>query len=69
MSLTTKILVYSKLDDRNYIFEGKTAIKDFYRILKLEEDSLMLFEDAKGESETLAGFLLEQTGSFPTQTR
>ncbi|KQC34467.1 hemolysin [Nonlabens sp. YIK11] len=58
-------LVYSKLDDRNYIFEGKTSIKDFYRILKLEEDAYQLFEDAKGESETLAGFLLEQTGHFP----
>jgi len=58
-------LVYSKLDDHNYIFEGKTAIKDFYRILKLEEESMVLFEDVKGESETLAGFLLEQTGSFP----
>lgn len=58
-------LIYSKLDDRNYIFEGKTAIKDFYRILKLDEVSLMLFEEEKGESETLAGFLLEQTGSFP----
>ncbi|PRP68389.1 gliding motility-associated protein GldE [Nonlabens agnitus] len=58
-------LIYSKLDDRNYIFEGKTSIKDFYRILKLEEDAYQLFEDAKGESETLAGFLLEQTGHFP----
>lgn len=58
-------LIYSKLDDRNYIFEGKTAIKDFYRILKMSEESILLFEEEKGESETLAGFLLEQTGSFP----
>jgi len=58
-------LVYSKLDERNFIFEGKTSIKDFYRILKLNEESILLFEDFKGESETLAGFLLEQTGSFP----
>ena len=58
-------LIYSKLDERNYIFEGKTSIKDFYRILKLEEESMLLFEVGKGESETLAGFLLEQTGHFP----
>ncbi|MGB3590946.1 MAG: gliding motility-associated protein GldE [Nonlabens sp.] len=58
-------LVYSKLDDSNYIFEGKTPLKDFYRVTDLEELTMEAFEDAKGESETLAGFLLEQTGSFP----
>lgn len=58
-------LIYSKLDDRNYIFEGKTALKDFYRILRMSEESILLFEEEKGESETLAGFILEQTGSFP----
>ncbi len=58
-------LVYSKLDDRNYIFEGKTSIKDFYRILDLDEQVITTYEAAKGESETLAGFLLEQTGHFP----
>jgi len=58
-------LIYSKLDDRNYIFEGKTSIKDFYRILGLSEEGVLIFENAKGESETLAGFLLEQTGHFP----
>ncbi len=58
-------LIYSKLDDRNYIFEGKTPIKDFYRILDLSEEVIASIEMAKGESETLAGFLLEQTGHFP----
>ncbi|TYA52961.1 gliding motility-associated protein GldE [Formosa maritima] len=56
-------LVYSKLDDNNYVFEGKTALKDFYKIIKLETDTL--FEDTKGEAETLAGFVLEISGSFP----
>jgi len=56
---------YSKLDDKNYVFEGKTALKDFYKILKLEEETL--FEDKKGEAETLAGFILEISGSFPRQ--
>ncbi|MCX7551047.1 gliding motility-associated protein GldE [Xanthomarina sp. F2636L] len=56
-------LVYSKLDDKNYAFEGKTALKDFYKIIKLEDD--MLFEDEKGEAETIAGFVLEISGGFP----
>ncbi len=58
-------LVYSKLDEKNYIFEGKTPLKDFYRVTDMEEETILLFEGEKGESETLAGFLLEQTGSFP----
>lgn len=55
-------LAYSKLDSKNYVFEGKTSLKDFYRILGINED---LFEKSKGESETIAGFLLEISGSFP----
>lgn len=58
-------LVYSKLDEHNYVFEGKTPLKDFCRIINTTEDELELFESAKGESETIAGFLLEQTGAFP----
>ncbi len=56
-------LIFSKLDDRNFIFEGRTSLKDFYKILKLEDDSA--FENNKGESETIAGFLLEISGNFP----
>jgi len=56
---------YSKLDNKNYVFEGKTTLKDFYKILKLEEETI--FEDKKGEAETLAGFILEISGSFPRQ--
>lgn len=58
-------LVYSKLDNNNYVFEGKTALKDFYKIVKVEDDSL--FEAEKGEAETLAGFILEFSKSFPKQ--
>ncbi len=54
---------YSKLDDNNYVFEGKTALKDFYKVIKLEDDTI--FEDKKGEAETIAGFVLEISGSFP----
>ena len=56
-------LTFSKLDDKNYVFEGKTTLKDFYRIIKLEDETI--FETNKGEAETIAGFVLEISGSFP----
>ena len=56
-------LVFSKLDDFNYVFDGKTALKDFYRVAKIEDEHD--FEERKGESETIAGFVLEIAGSFP----
>ena len=56
-------LFYSKLDDATYVFDGKITIKDFCRILDVEDE--VLFEEEKGASETLAGFLLEVSGKFP----
>ncbi|CAA0206553.1 Gliding motility protein GldE [Tenacibaculum maritimum] len=56
-------LTYSKIDKDNYIFEGKITIKDFCRVLEDEEEEK--FEEEKGESETLAGFILEISGKFP----
>ena len=56
-------LSYSKLDENNYIFDGKITIKDFCRVLDDEDEAL--FEEEKGESETLAGFILEVSGKFP----
>ncbi|MGB3775527.1 MAG: gliding motility-associated protein GldE [Leeuwenhoekiella sp.] len=56
-------IIFSKLDDNNYIFEGKTSLKDFYKVIKLEDYTL--FEEKKGEAETLAGFLLEISQGFP----
>jgi len=55
-------LVYSKLDDHNYVFEGKTSLKDIYRVVDMDVE---LFETNKGEAETIAGFVLEISGSFP----
>lgn len=54
---------YSKLNETTFVFDGKTSLKDFYNVLKLSntED----FEAKKGESETIAGFVLEQLGGFP----
>lgn len=48
---------------KNYVFEGRTALKDFYKILKLEDSTV--FENKKGDAETIAGLLLEISGSFP----
>jgi magnesium and cobalt exporter, CNNM family len=56
-------LLYSKLDANNYLFEGKTNLKDFYKILDIENAEL--FDENKGESETIAGFILEIYGKFP----
>lgn len=53
---------YSQIDDKNFLFEGKINLKDFYRIIDVNEDS---FEIRKGEAETLAGFILEILGNFP----
>lgn len=55
---------YSKIDAKNYVFEAKVSLKDFYRITDfgLEEP----FEKAKGEAETLGGFILETAKSLPS---
>jgi len=55
-------LIYSKLDDQTYVFEAKIALNDMYRVLDIEGDD---FESEKGESETLAGFVLELFGKIP----
>ena len=56
-------LVFSRLDDHTFVFEGKTTLKDFYRVAKIEDEDD--FEEQKGESETIAGFVLEIAGNFP----
>ena len=53
---------FSQIDEKNFLVEGKIYLKDFYRIIDVEED---LFEERKGEAETLAGLLLEILGNFP----
>jgi gliding motility-associated protein GldE len=53
---------FSQIDDNNFLFEGKINLKDFYRIVDVDEE---IFEISKGEAETLAGFILEIFGNFP----
>jgi len=55
-------LNFSQIDDKTFLFEGKINLKDFYRIVDVDED---VFESHKGEAETLAGFILEILGNFP----
>ena len=55
-------ILYRKIDDRTFMFEGKILLNDFLKVLDLEED---FFNYVKGESETLAGLILELTGEIP----
>jgi putative hemolysin len=57
---------FSQIDEKNYLFEGKINLKDFYRIIDVDED---LFEIQKGEAETLGGFILEIIGNFPKKNQ
>ena len=54
-------VMHSVLDEFTYLFEAKTPLLDVYRILGLEED---VWEAAKGESDTLGGFMVEQSGKL-----
>jgi len=54
--------IYSKLDERNYIFEGKISLNDFLKAVKGKID---YFDDIKGESDSLAGLVLEVEGQIP----
>jgi len=55
-------LNYKKVDDHNYIFEGKMLINDVCRVIGEQSDR---FDNARGESDSLAGLLLEISGKFP----
>ncbi|MEK9517761.1 MAG: gliding motility-associated protein GldE, partial [Flavobacteriaceae bacterium] len=56
-------LIYSKLDDFTFVFDAKINLKDFYKVIDLEEEEI--FEKSKGESESIAGFVLEIAQAFP----
>ena len=50
---------FRKLDEHTYLFDGKTLLNDFFKVTELEDE---LFEDERGEAETLAGLILELEG-------
>lgn len=53
---------YEQLEDKVYLFDGRTMLSDFYKITSLDSDG---FESLSGEADTLAGLLLELKGEFP----
>ena len=55
---------YTRLDENTYLFEGKTHIGDFERVMELDEETL---SDVRGDAETLAGLILELKRDFPKQ--
>lgn len=55
---------FSLLPDGSYIFEGKTLLKDFFRITGIDEEK---FNKIKGDAETIAGLLLEVKGEIPSK--
>ena len=56
-------LSYSKMDEFTFVFEAKISLKDFFKVIHLEDSEV--FDSVKGEAETLAGLLLEITKKFP----
>jgi len=56
-------LEYSKIDEKNFVVDAKVGLKDFYKIIQIEE--VEAFEKVKGEAETLAGFILEIAQQLP----
>lgn len=53
---------YTRVNANTYIFEGKTLLSDFYKILDLDDE---VFEEVEGDADSLAGLLLEIKGDFP----
>ncbi|MFD1553013.1 gliding motility-associated protein GldE [Putridiphycobacter roseus] len=54
-------LNYTQIDEHTYLFEGKMSLMDFYKVIDMDGS---LFEESKGESDTLAGFMIEQAGKI-----
>ncbi len=55
---------FTKISENKYLFDGKTMLNDFYKVLGLEDT---VFDDVKGEADTLAGLILELKGEFPVK--
>ncbi len=52
-------LIYTKIDDATYLFEGRTSLVDFYKVLEIDGKD---FDQIKGESDSIGGFIIEQAG-------
>jgi putative hemolysin len=58
----TEEMDYTKLDEKNFIFEGKTLLNDMYKVLDVSPN---VFDEIEGEFDSLAGLILELAGNFP----
>lgn len=54
-------VIYTKIDDHTYLFEGRTSLVDFYKVTDLDSKE---FENLRGDAETLGGFIIEQAGKI-----
>lgn len=59
-------LIYSQINESTYLFEGKTLLNDFLKIVDIDDD---FFEDIKGDADTIAGVILELTGEIPAKNK
>ena len=55
-------IAFNKLDNSTYVFEGKTSLNDFCKVIDIEPSE---FDEVKGESESLGGLLLELSNKLP----
>ena len=56
---------FVRIDRNTYEFDAKISLKDFYKILDFTDEEEEIFENEKGDAESLAGFFLEHSGGFP----
>lgn len=59
-----EVSLYTKIDDFNYLFEGKILLNDFAKVVSVDDS---MFDNVRGESETLAGLILEIIGYLPSK--
>jgi gliding motility-associated protein GldE len=59
-------VIYSQINENTYLFEGKTLLNDFFKIVDIDDD---FFEDVKGDADTIAGIILEITGEIPQKNK
>ena len=64
MNLMKKKIFYTKIAENTYLFDGKTLLGDFYKVLEIEDN---IFNDVKGDADTLAGLILELRGEIPAR--
>ena len=55
-------IIFTKVDDTTFIFEGRTALNDLYKIIGIDGKD---FEQVKGDADTIGGFILEKAGRIP----